>query len=157
MRHLILMILTFALFAIRPSMAHADALKDVTPLKETEMSQLCGGFSLNGLNLNVGIDNLVSLNGNTIATSNITLNGNTVSTSTTGNVSVVGANGGTTNVQMPNMTTTIITNTSNNVTLNQTRTISVDMTNLTRQALMSMKGMQAIQSAAMYNMKMGLH
>lgn len=142
---------------VASSAAQAGVLQGVAPLKESEMAELCGGFTLpNGINLNVGIDNHISLNGTTIASSSLSLNGNTFSTSSTGTTQVVG-NGGVTTVQFPSVGTALITNTASNVTLDQVRTITVDLSNVTKQNLQTMSNFSLLQSQALNSFKNGLH
>lgn len=137
--------------------AQAGVLNDVAPLKDAELAQMCGGFTLsNGISLNVGIDNAISLNGATVATSSIVLNGNNVSTSSSG-VTTVNGNGGVTTVDMSSVNTAIITNTASNVSLNQTRTITVDLSNVSHQQLQAVTSIAAIQSQALNGLKSGLH
>ena len=139
------------------SQAQADAFQGAAPLKDAELSQLCGGFTLgNGINLNVGIDNVISLNGQIIANSTLVLNGNTVSTNTTGTTQVVG-NGGTTTVRLDSVGSAIITNTASNIALNQMRTITVDLNNVSRQSLQSMATLSALNSQAINGLRNGLH
>lgn len=149
----LLLVLVFAF----PALAHAEALRGVDPLKESELSELCGGFTLpNGINLNVGIDNVVSLNGTIIANSTLSLNGNIVSTNSTGTTQIQG-NGGLTTVQLSPAGTAIITNTASNIALSQIRTITVDLNNVSRQSLQSIGSFANIQSQALNGLRNGLH
>lgn len=155
MRFSFLSLVVLALLA--PAFARADVLQGVNPLQESELSQLCGGFMLpNGINLNVGIDNAISLNGAIIANSTLELNGNIISTSSTGTTRVVG-NGGATTVQLSSAGSAIITNTANNVNLNQIRTITVDMSNFTRQSLLSISSLSHLQAEGLIGLRNGLH
>jgi hypothetical protein len=137
--------------------AEAGALQGLTPLKDAELEHLCGGFTLpNGIDLNIGIDNQVSINGLSVADANFSLNGSTITASTSGVTHIQGANGST-DIQLSALGSTIITNTANNLSLNQVRTITVDMTNLSRQALQSMSSLNLLQSQALNGLKNGLH
>lgn len=154
----LLLTVLVALVLVAPNLARADALQGVAPLKDSELAQLCGGFTLpNGIDLNVGIDNRVSLNGLTVANAQFSLNGTTVSTSASGSTHIQGLNGSTDIAPLSAVGTTLITNTANNIALNQVRTITVDVTNLSRANLQSMSALSALQSQAINGLKNGLH
>lgn len=140
------------------SAAHAAIPKDIAPLKEGELAQLCGGFILpSGLGINVGIDNRISVGSQLLADTTLNLNGATVTTTSTGAWHIQGSNGSTDVSQVSAAGATIITNTASNISLDQTRTITIDMSNLTHQALLSMHGFSAIQAQAINSIKNGLH
>ncbi len=140
------------------SAAKADEAQGMVQLKEAELAKMCGGFSLgNGVDVNVGIDNSISVNGVLASNAQINLNGNTVSTSSTGATIVQGNGGQTYIVQSALNGTSLIANTANNATISQVRTISVDMTNLSHQALLSMNGFASLQAQALNGLRNGVH
>lgn len=144
-------ILVAALLLLIPAHAHADVLRDVDPLKESELSQLCGGFTLpNGIDLNVGIDNTVSVNGTVAGSSTLDINGKVISTSSTGTTTVVG-HGGVTTIEMPSVGSAFIMNTANNIQLSQNRTITVTINNAA--GLLTAHTLSGIQSQVAFGLK----
>ena len=152
------LILTAALLTVFAQTANADVLKEATQLTESEMAQLCGGYTLpNGMVLNIGIDNRVSVNGSLAADSQINLNGNIVTTNSAGVAQVNGLNGATYIVQQNAAGLTMIRNTADNVALAQTRTINIDITNMPVQTLLTMHSISAMQSQAINGLRNGIH
>jgi hypothetical protein len=153
--HFVLTALAAVMFA---STAHAEIPKDISPLKEGELSQLCGGFILaNGGALNVGIDNQISVGGVLVADATFNANGSTVTTSSTGAVHIQGVGGSTDITQISATGQTIIVNTASNTSLNQVRTITIDMNSVAHQALVNMHNFSLVQAQAIASFKHGLH
>ena len=157
MKNFSLALLAFlACVVFAPKAALADALQGVAPLKDSELGQLCGGFSLpNGLNVNVGIDNQISLNGIVIANSTFSFNGTTVTSSGAGTTQVQSGTG-TTTVQM-SPTSAIITNTASNVGISQMRSVSVNISGLTKMGMQGLGNVSTLQLQALTAFKNGLH
>lgn len=149
--------LLIALISIA-SVAKADIpQKDMTQLSEAELASACGGFTLpNGVDINVGIDNRLSINGVSVADAQFSLNGTTVHTASSGVTHIQGPNG-VTNVQLSALGNSIITNTANNLVLNQVRTITVDITNMSMQHLQAMHSLSTLGAQASIGLRNGLH
>jgi hypothetical protein len=140
------------------SQARAVESPGMATLSEPEMAQLCGGLELpNGINLNIGIDNQVSINGHMVADAQFSINGTTVSTSRSGVTQINGLNGSTDIQQLSALGQTIIANTASNLTLAQQRTINVDITNMSRINMQALNGIAAIQAQAMFGLRNGFH
>jgi len=135
------------------------AAQDARPLTEAEMGNLYGGFTLpNGVDVNIGITNQLSINGILVASAQFSLNGTTVTTSATGASQINGASGGLTNLlQFAAAGSTIITNTANNLTLDQVRTVNVSITNMSPQALQALNSLSLVQAQAMAGLRNGIH
>jgi hypothetical protein len=128
------------------------------PLSEVELASLCGGLELpNGMNVNIGIENQVSVNGQVVANAQFSLNGTTIQTTASGTWHIQAADGATDILQLAALGPTVVTNTANNLTLAQQRVINVDVTNFTQMHLQSLQSLSLVQAQAINGLRNGLH
>ena len=138
--------------------ARAEVAPDEQPLSTAEMASLCGGFTLpNGVNINVGIDNQVSINGTEVADAQFSLNGTSIKTTASGQSQIQGAGGSTNILQLAGIGPTVISNSANNITLSQLRTINVDVSNYSKINMQALTGIAAIQGQILNGLRNSIH
>jgi hypothetical protein len=143
----------------RPVDAEALATLDgIQPMNEAELAAATGGFTVDGLNINIGVETETLINGQMVIQSNLSTGslpvGETLPTLT---AQLQTVNGLTQIIQMAGGQNTIINNTASNTTINQLQQMTVDVANFSKINPAATAGLMSLQTQVTNGLRNSLH
>jgi hypothetical protein len=152
--------LTAAMLAIlfAPA-AQAEATDGLAPMSEAELASAYGGFILpDGMNINIGIEDQISVNGVPVSVSQLATGPlTTIKALPSVSAQIQNVNGLVSILQLAAGGTTVISNSASNLSIDQLRTITIDVANFSKLNPQAASNFAILQSQALNGLRNGVH